>query len=425
MLVVCLGLAGSLALGAEAGWSMRKLPGCEDLPKRMAAFYRPVEVRLKPAARQYELPLDLSRLNNPNFGKLAYPFQQRDLAAKANAMLAKNGFVVFPAGRFDDVVSFYKAVKSRGLPIFVTSDSLLHLYHIQFDETLRAIEEREFVKDLLAISRAIQAEATKLHASTSGDLKKAARLLAGYATVPVVLLGRTGMDAEALEALKELNSWPPRPSWRQRDAFVRKYSELFQAIRKEQRLPPQRYGLNVPVVRRALQRYIKAHPVAADGTAGAVPDFVADDVKAELELIAAHKGFAPSPLFAYKEDYSQYVPRGHYRRSKKLKQYFKAMMWYGRMTFLIRGQTGRVAGLVPMPVARVQTLAACMLAGMMEGKLPDGRPLAQVWDRLYAVTAYYVGLADDLTPYEYRSALRVVFDGPVRPSGLLDVEKSF
>ena len=33
------------------------------------------------------------------------------------------------------------------------------------------------------------------------------------------------------------------------------------------------------------------------------------------------------------EDYSQYIPRGHYTRSEELKKYFKAMMWYGRLTF--------------------------------------------------------------------------------------------
>jgi len=32
-----------------------------------------------------------------------------------------------------------------------------------------------------------------------------------------------------------------------------------------------------------------------------------------------------------------------------------------------------------------------------------------VWDRIYAVTSFYVGLADDLTPYEYLGAINEVF----------------
>jgi hypothetical protein len=34
-----------------------------------------------------------------------------------------------------------------------------------------------------------------------------------------------------------------------------------------------------------------------------------------------------------KEDFSQYVPRGHYTKSEELKRYFRAMMWLGRTDF--------------------------------------------------------------------------------------------
>ena len=38
-----------------------------------------------------------------------------------------------------------------GIPIFVTADTLLHLYHVQFDETLKDIEQRDFYDDIVAI----------------------------------------------------------------------------------------------------------------------------------------------------------------------------------------------------------------------------------------------------------------------------------
>lgn len=68
-----------------------------------------------------------------------------------------------------------------------------------------------------------------------------------------------------------------------------------------------------------------------------VPDFVRSEVDEELQLIEQHSGFANSPIFEYREDYSRYVPRGHYTRSETLEKYFKAMMWYGRMAFLLKG----------------------------------------------------------------------------------------
>ncbi|MGI6327563.1 MAG: DUF3160 domain-containing protein [Dethiobacteria bacterium] len=66
-------------------------------------------------------------------------------------------------------------------------------------------------------------------------------------------------------------------------------------------------------------------------------------VEQELELIEARAGIQVSPLMnvgqdlsimeALKEDYSQYIPRGHYDTDELLQSYFKTMMWYGRMTF--------------------------------------------------------------------------------------------
>jgi len=405
--------------------SAKALPGAEDLPQRLARHYRPVGGDAKATVPDYELPVDLGALTNSKFASQVYPASNKALAAKANERLAANGFVVFPIGPQADVAAFYKAVEARGVPVFITSDSLLHLYHLQFGQTLKSVEEREFVKDARLISEAIQAEALQLHEATAGDLRKAARLLVAYASVPRVLLGRTGFGGEAAEALATINTWTAAPSWQQRDEFAKRYAELFEAVRKEQNLPPQRYGLNVAEVKRALERYVKAHPVTGAGDAEAVPEMVSQDVQAELALIDAHAGMAPSPLFGYKEDYSQYLPRGHYTRTPELRQYFKALMWYGRMTFLIRGKGEAVEGLIPAAAARVQTLAACQLAGMMDAKLPDGRTLAAAWDRLYAVTAYYVGLADDLTAHEYRTAMRAVVGEEVALSALTKEQTFF
>ncbi len=71
----------------------------------------------------------------------------------------------------------------------------------------------------------------------------------------------------------------------------------------------------------------------------AVPAYVQDLVEAELALIEAAGGIEPSPLFPgleNGEDYTQYIPRGHYTRSEELEAYFKSMMWYGRMTFRLK-----------------------------------------------------------------------------------------
>jgi hypothetical protein len=54
----------------------------------------------------------------------------------------------------------------------------------------------------------------------------------------------------------------------------------------------------------------------------------------------------------------------------------------------------------------VQTKAAALLTRLLATTKAGGRTLADIWQRLYAVTAYYVGLADDLTFQEYKLALQ-------------------
>ena len=387
-------------------FSVEKLPGSDTLPERMAAFYKPVEMEFKPAVKRCPLPLDLAKLSNPDFRKSLY----RPDSAKAEAienLLKQNGFAVFTGWKEDEVSEFYKNIKTRGIPVFITSDSLLHLYHVQFGETLKGIEEREFFDDAVAISNAIQAEALRMHEAAAGDIKKASRLLLGYATVPVVLLSQTNLSEDAAEALKEVRGWPENPNWRQTIEFQHRYARLLEALARAESGGPMRRKVKRDELIKRLDSYLEKYPVGKD-PGNLIPAQVNQDVRAELDRIAAHKGPAASPLFSYREDYSQYVPRGHYTRSRKLEQYFKALMWYGRMTFILRGADpdAGIEGVVPKEQARIQTLAASMLAGLMQNKLEDGRTLAQAWDRLYSVTAYYVGLADDLTPYEYREAIR-------------------
>ena len=398
--------AASPAPAAEGKvtWSLLKLPGCDDLPRRMAKYYKPVEVDCKPAVRAYRLPVDLGTVTNSDFDAKMHDLGSRASRDAIKRQLARTGFVAVAAGKSSDVAGFYKNVKLRELPLFITSDSLLHLYHIQFDETLKDVEDREFFKDATLISKAIQAEATKIHDAADGEIKTAARLLVGYAAVPAVLLSKVDLGAEAGAALKEAQSWGARPKYRQRQQFAKEHAEVLSAVAAEQKKKVHNLLYRTGELKSSLEKYVQDHPV--ETRADLVPSICAEQVQGELDLIAAHRGFQASPLFVYKEDYSQYVPRGHYTRSKKLRQYFKALMWYGRMTFLIRGKAPGIQGVVKMPEARKQTIAASLLAGMMQAKLPDGRTLAQAWDRLYAVTAYYVGLADDLTPYEYRAALR-------------------
>jgi len=413
-------VAAAASLLAESPeLAVPEMPGCKDLKMRMASFYEPVVTDFTPKAPSTTLPLKLESLTN------AQQAQQMAGSDKAKEILSKNAFVVMDYGRQQDLVKFYDSLKRGGTPIFVTSDSLLHLYHIQFDETLKGIEEREFYGDIVQISKALQAESLKLYGKLDGDAKEAARRCLGYVSVGLELLAEDTLRGKVVKARDFVKNWKGERAWQLRHQVTQKYPDVMKALSSGAPKPKGRGGLMVPgtggprgpqgpplnnreQILAALEGYLQKHP-GGKVIETEVPAPVAADVAAELKPIHAHAGFGGSALFKYDEDYSQYVPRGHYTRSEELKRYFRAMMWFGRMTFVIKGGNG---ALVSEEEARVQTLSAALLASMMDSvKLEDGRTVGDAWDRIYSVTSYYVGLADDLTPYEYRGAMRKVF-GP-------------
>jgi hypothetical protein len=128
---------------------------------------------------------------------------------------------------------------------------------------------------------------------------------------------------------------------------------------------------------------------------------VADQVTAELALIESHSGFQPSPLFGFEEDYSQYVPRGHYTRNETFERYFRAMMWYGRIGFRLRPEQ--------VEMGRMETRQAILMAIALGTATVNDEPALAVWKRIYEPTAFFVGYADDLTVYDYLSVMRNVY----------------
>ncbi len=327
--VALLGCSSDKNNGAQANQQPGQAAAQDQGPKSgLAQYYEPSEVEFTANAPGYSLPLDLDAVANED--------AMRRLSAEAKQLLNQNGFVVTPAGPKEDMADVYDDIRRSHMPVYVTADSLLHVYHIQFDESLKDIEEREFYADLVTLSVQLAGHSIDQYGQLTGDLKEAARRNWAFFTVAWALL----------------------------------QGEIWQG----------------------------AMSVALPGT----------ELYAEVPLIEAHEGFAVSPIFKYKEDYSQYVPRGHYTRSEELKRYFKAMMWYGRMAFLLKGTDLDPNALVSEEDARIQTLQACLIAQRLYG--PDQEPdLAAIWNRIYQVTAFYVGLADDLTPPEYAEVIEKVY----------------
>jgi hypothetical protein len=342
--MACAGAWGKADPGEPGKWSFGQ-------------YYQPYRATVEPNAPGYSLPLDVNEISN----------YEVDAALGLGAvwgLIEANGFAVMERDlslgdpNRDSITACYEHLKARGIPLFVTTDTVLHLYHVQFDETLKDIEEREFITDLTNLTDALLTAMSWQYDALSGDLKEAARRNVAYLAVARRLISPTGSLTDGLTGF---------------------YAPALQAV--------------------------------------------AETVEAEMALIWAHEGFRESPLFIYGEDYSQYVPRGHYTRNQALGWYFKTMMWYGRMAFLLKGWVpGESNGeaLISMRDADIQTLQALLLAIALQDTQVGVRTGLEVWDRLYGVTAFYVGLADDLTPYDYLWALDQVFQNAPTWSDLND-----
>jgi len=126
------------------------------------------------------------------------------------------------------------------------------------------------------------------------------------------------------------------------------------------------------------------------GLEGAAEGVVAD----ELALIRAAGGIAPSPLFGYRIDYTQFKPRGFYTESRELRRYFKAMTWYGNAAFRLKSD-------------RELAMAAHLVRA-----LRSNEEALAIWKKLDRTYSYLIAPTDDLTPLEFHAAIEGIDHAP-------------
>ena len=99
------------------------------------------------------------------------------------------------------------------------------------------------------------------------------------------------------------------------------------------------------------------------------------------------------PAAALMEDYTQYIPRSYYAGEESLERYFRAMMWYGRLTFRAADED-----------ASRSALLACLALQTAGGA-------RETWERLYAVTSFFAGASDDACFADYAPVIEQAYGG--------------
>ncbi len=138
-----------------------------------------------------------------------------------------------------------------------------------------------------------------------------------------------------------------------------------------------------------------------------VKGYVEDMVRQELEHIRLADGIHESAVTGGEEDYSQYKPRGYYEGDTALEQYFRAMMWYGRIHFRQEDEeTDRSALLITKA-------------------LSDDAKSCALWESVYTVTSFFAGASDDLGVCEYAPLIREAYGSGVTAGELAGNPEGF
>jgi hypothetical protein len=98
----------------------------------------------------YSLPMDLNLVGN-------MPAVAETLTDAQKAMLAQNGFVVAApvAGQYREFYQIYENARYAESPVFITTDSVYHIYHLIFNKMLRDLETEHFILDLKSLTSAM------------------------------------------------------------------------------------------------------------------------------------------------------------------------------------------------------------------------------------------------------------------------------
>ncbi len=289
------------------------------------ATYYPREINLTAKANENDFTIssDFSNIEN---------WADSGLSSEEKKLLSQNGFVVSPAKEgFANFSDLYNVLKNEKNLYFITTDAMLHSFHILYDYSLRDMETNHFFEDLKAVDEALYDfmvyEFSYNSYSTETIIRDALRLNMAYFGV----------------ALKELDS-------------------TFIPLKEVDSL-----------------------------------------VNAECTLMKNHEGISRSPIFGIDEDYSQYVPRGHYTRTQLLSSYFKAMMWHGRMQFRADTTIDNIDNLMLPTLQALIICQALVLTQPYESFLPCSSACNSLsfWSRIYEPTVFFVGKSDDINPSQY------------------------
>lgn len=240
--------------------------------------------------------------------------------------------------------------------LFVTSDFLLHTYHVMIDRTWQSIEQNKMQPLLLTLTKNLLDDSlAKYNSEKDTNLKESYGRLVVFYLVPQVLLEASSPIA----------------------------TQYFDSPTQEAQVS------NLDENADSEENTMTKLAIFKDK----VPKPIYDTAKEELDFVLKSTGMGVSPLYGKlkpneMEDYSQYKPRSHYQKNSTLRSYFRAMMWFGRHGFEVKSAD--------------LTRDAILMASQMQVNM-------SMWENIYLPTVFFVGKSDDLTIYDYSKIITDIY----------------
>ncbi|RLI54563.1 MAG: hypothetical protein DRO93_12560 [Candidatus Thorarchaeota archaeon] len=283
-------------------------------------------------APQYTVEPDLSNVINRDYFALTDEMMQA---------IADHYFVAVPTD-FKMFYDIYEWNHENEIPSFVTSDAILHAYHVLFDLSLRGLEEEHFADGLYSLMlHMVEVSLRQYHEISDPLWRECAKKNVAYFSVAARLLN---------------SSWD-------------------------------------------------------------IPEVVAPWVENVLLLIRSASGFSSQWFMQQTLDWTQFIPRGHYTKSQRLEQYFKAVMWLSRVAFRLKPQDFfPLDNPLNLERGRNETAQAILLCVAMRQlssvySIDSLEPMRQ-WATVFDTISFFIGASDDLSLYEYQAIIDTVYDNP-------------
>lgn len=133
-------LLAALLSGCTGSMAAKQLPSSTV---NEFSLYEEVSEKYTPAVKPYKVAGDLSNVTNR---------AQFQFSSPARQLLQQNAFVVVPG---EDAEFFQVYDSCDNIPNFITSDALLHTYHLHFDHLLKSVEKRYLIPELKQLNTAM------------------------------------------------------------------------------------------------------------------------------------------------------------------------------------------------------------------------------------------------------------------------------